>query len=859
MKKSSKSRASRKGSRVSESARFILTPLAAGILTATQAPAQELEEIVVTATRRAQTVLDIPYNISAFSEEDLNRARTATLSDLTRLVSGLFTIDQGPGVRGANNNFVLRGLNAQSGTNQQDFPHLSDPTVSTYLGETPVFFPLTIKDIERVEVLRGPQGTLYGASSAGGTIRFIPNRPDTGAFTVDASSDISFTDASDEVSYGFDAVVNVPLATDRAALRIAAGYEELGGFIDANGLVATEGGGGSPGEFPGRPVPRVADDLASGFVLDPRKDTNDYDNWYARVSVLWQPNDNLEALLSYHHEESSQDDLQGVNQDFMGCICDNSVPQFPGSFFENVAGIPGGAYPNGATMFPGNDGDYAHNKVARSPYEDETDVVSAEINVNFGFATFTSASSYFDTKTDYLRVDNGFYEIVPDPDNINLAYLYGYYPRLMGLDRDVLSKDGFSQEVRLASDWDKRIDFVVGAYYQDTDFEWFLDAEFPGFNEFDQEVLGGYGFNPQLPNKVFAIDFDTTFENFAVFGEVTFRITEQWQVTGGMRAFWQDFEAELVQTVPFCGPYCANDGEDLLGTTAVGPIGSDFEDQLFKVNTSYDISDAMMVYFTWAEGFRRGGANPFPTGGFYASLPEFLTYDPDEVTNYEAGIKGRLADNVTYSLAGYYIDWNNFQFDETTPAGQLGVFNGSEARSIGVELEANGRITEQLRFNLGYSYTDAEITEDFVIRDLVAFGGVFTNTVEDSIAANDGDNLPNVPKHSFTGGLDFEQPVMNNWFLNWHVDTSFRSKSQSTFNRDVLYGRNYFEPDSFFIWNASVTLDAGKWSASIYGRNLFSEEGITGGTPPGFSGNRSAYEYVTRPRTIGLALSYSYN
>ena len=138
---------------------------------------------------------------------------------------------------------------------------------------------------------------------------------------------------------------------------------------------------------------------------------------------------------------------------------------------------------------------------------------------------------------------------------------------------------------------------------------------------------------------------------------------------------------------------------------------------------------------------------------------------------------------MTYSLAGYYIDWNKFQFDETTPAGQLGVFNGSDARSIGVELEANGRITEQLHFNLGYSYTDAEVTEDFVIQDLEAFGGVFTNTIEDSIAAYDGDNLPNVPKHSFSGGLDFEQPLMNNWFLNWHVDTSFRSKSQSTFNR----------------------------------------------------------------------------
>jgi len=837
---------------------FTLTPLAAGVLCATQVPAQELEEVIVTATRRAETVLDVPYNISAFTAADMKKAGTTTMADLTRLVPGLFSIDQGPAIRGANNNFSLRGLNAQSGSNNTDFPQFASPTVSTYIGETPVFFPLTIKDIERVEVLRGPQGTLYGSGSTGGTIRFIPKRPEFDGYTVDASTEFSVTEASDELNFGFDGVINIPVIADSLAVRVAAGYEQLGGFIDANSLAATDSLANSPSDLLGTPTPRVPGDITSGFILAPEKDTNDYDNWYVRASALWQVTDNAEALLSYHHQESNEDDIQGSNIGFTGGDFDNSVVRYPGSLFDNVAGIPGGAYPNGATTFPANDGDYEHNKLGKSPYEAETDVVSLDVNVQLGFATFTSASSYFDTSTKYTRTEAGFYNTTPSPGNINLAYLYGFYPRLIGVDQDTLSKDGFTQEIRLASDWDKPYQFVVGAYYHEEDTNWSLDAEIPGLNEFDQAILGGYGFNPQLPDDVFTVDFDTEFEDIALFGEFTYNISDKWQVTGGFRAFWQEFTAQIVQTAPFCGAFCANDGLDPLGTVAVAPVKSDVSDQLFKFNTSYDINDDTMAYFTWAEGFRRGGANPLPTGGILASLPNLVTYEPDKVTNYEIGVKGRLGDSVTYSLAGYYIDWKNFQFDAGTPSAQVAVYNGSDARTVGVELEARGRITEQLRFNFGYNYTDSQVTQDFVIQDCAAFSSC--TAIVDSIAFNDGDNMPGVPKHSFSGGLDFEQPLKSNgWLLNWHIDGSYRSKAQSTFNPAVDEGRVFFEIDSFSIWNASLTLVADKWTAGVYARNLFSEEGITGGTPAGLVGNQSQFRYVTRPRTVGLALTYSYD
>ena len=121
-----------------------------------------------------------------------------------------------------------------------------------------------------MEVLRGPQGTLYGSGSTGGTIRFIPKRPEFDGYTVDASTKFSLTEASDELNYAFDGVVNIPVIDNRLAVRVAAGYEQLGGFVDANGFVATDSTDNGP-LFPGNPIPSVPGDLTSGFVLDPRK------------------------------------------------------------------------------------------------------------------------------------------------------------------------------------------------------------------------------------------------------------------------------------------------------------------------------------------------------------------------------------------------------------------------------------------------------------------------------------------------------------------------------------------------------------------------------------------------------------
>ena len=150
--------------------------------------------------------------------------------------------------------------------------------------------------------------------------------------------------------------------------------------------------------------------------------------------------------------------------------------------------------------------------------------------------------------------------------------------------------------------------------------------------------------------------------------------------------------------------------------------------------------------------------------------------------------------------------------------------------------------------------------EDFTLSDLDAFVGP-GGPIVDSITIFDGDPLPGVPKNSLAFGLDYLQPVKwgGGWTLNWHVDGYFRDDAQSDFSPNNLFGQNYFEIDSFWVWNGALTLDAGTWNASLFVRNLGNEEGVTGGLTQANHGIRSQQFNVIRPRTVGLSFGYTYN
>src|SRR5262249_10534605 len=195
----------------------------------TDAPA--LQEVVVTANRREEDVLTVPYNISAISAAQIEESGVKDLQSLTRMVPGLVSADLGPRANSTNSNLIIRGLNASDQGSSYFGPNLAVPLVSTYIDDVPLFVNFNLTDIERVEVLRGPQGTLYGSGAVGGTGKIIRHKPDLGRVAADVSADLSGADHSGGASYSFDGIINIPLG-DSVALRANAGYSKLTGFID---------------------------------------------------------------------------------------------------------------------------------------------------------------------------------------------------------------------------------------------------------------------------------------------------------------------------------------------------------------------------------------------------------------------------------------------------------------------------------------------------------------------------------------------------------------------------------------------------------------------------------------------------
>ncbi len=827
---------------------------ACGVVTA-----QELEEIVVTAQRREQSIQEVPYNISAYTGATLENSRVADFASLGSFVPGLALTDVGPAVRGNNNNFILRGINANQTSNGLAFPNQTVAPVSTYLGETPIFFPMQLSDIERVEVLRGPQGTLYGSGALGGTIRVIPKAPDSSELYAELNAEGSVTDDSDEANGSFDAVVNIPIVEGRSAFRASGGYKRLGGFIDHNGLVEL-GGGTAAGGSLDIPTPSVPGDLSSGFVLrSPVDDVNDSESVYLRAGLALDVTDTFDVQVSYIYQHDEVDNPQVHNPDNNGVFVDNSVVDFPGALHDNANGVVGGQFPNGGTFFPGND-NYDVSQLIDQPYERDVNLIKVDANLELGFATLTSASSYYENDADYLRDITALFNATPGAGSTSLAYYYGFYPRLLAYDEARTEETGFVQEIRLASTTDSQFQYVIGAFYQDLEINFNTEQFNAGVTEFDQSPVGvGFHANPDtFGDLVFTNDRVFDFEDIAVFGEVTYNISDRWQVTGGVRAFWQEFTNTFSQVIPFCGVFCSDDGVNPFGATSLLNT-VDVNDQIFKLNTSYDFNDDMKVYFTYAEGFRRGGANGVSTVGPFASLPEIITYTPDKTQNYEVGLKGTLADQY-FTAAVFHIRWDNFQFDDFNSAGAVIAVNGGEATSQGVELEMAGRLRDGLTYSFGYTFTDAELSQSFVIEDLVQGIGLPPAAL---ITGNDGDRLPGVPRHSLSLSSDYFHSLgsSSDLSLNWHVNSSYRSAALSNFNDITSAGRNFFESKGFSIWDASVTLasDSKNWYASLFVDNIGNSLGSTGGVPATQWGTRGAISFVTRPRTAGIRFGWKTN
>lgn len=750
-----------------------------------------IEEVMVTATRREQSISDIPYNISAVSGDMIEDFQIQTNEELMRNIPGVSMVDQGQRNNGVVNHIVIRGLNVSSSA-FGDYALSTVPTVSTYVNDTPMFANFIIKDLERVEVLRGPQGTLYGSGSLGGTVRYITRRPVLGEFEGNVEGLLSTTDGSDGTNWEANAKLNIPIG-ETFAIRILGGKIDYAGIVDAPNLYVLGPDG----------IPLAPDGpLADTAVYESKKDLDTVEIEYWRISALWEPTDNFNALLTY---QSQSDDIGGRRQVTKGA--DGWGDQYK---------------------------DYEIGSIQREPSTRDLDMIGLEMSLDLGFATLTSSTSHYDHSGSSTSENTGFYA------QLNwLSAFYYNYPRPMASAIRTYGDEAFVQELRLVSNTSGAIDWIAGLFYQDQDMDATQTSELVGFKNWADAAWGCC----VVSDNDFRYDRSENFKDKAVFGEVTWHVSDTFRLTGGMRYFDNSYNNVTNMGVGLYTSFHTDETVTFKGSD------SDF---LFKVNAAYDINEDTMLYGTISEGYRRGGANAVPLSGFFAEDPAWQRYAPDSVTNYEIGLKGFL-NNMQYTIAGFWIDWQDIQVDTSTPSGGFfAAVNAGEATSKGVELSLSGSTDNEINWLLGYSYVDATLDNQFYD----PIGNAITG-------AGPGTKLPGTPKSTFNLSLDKSFTFSNNWMLTPRVSGYYQSATENFLGGGP---RNAQTLDGFSLWDFSATLSSERWYAILFLKNAFNEEGSTGvfkeeafGTSPSqnYYGNGSKW-FISQPRTIGVTLGFNF-
>lgn len=785
--------------------------------TATAATADNV--IVVTATRREESVQDVPFNISAVSGEDLAEAGAFNLREASRLVPGVFFVDNG-----ARNNslVVFRGLSADPlGSNDGGG---NGGTVGTYLGEVPLLVDLRLKDVQRVEFLIGPQGTLYGSGTLGGAIRYIPNKADLDEFSASVRADLYSIKSGDGISHDTGVTLNLPIVPGVLAFRGSLDYLDDKGFIDYPYAVRTVGVSNP-------------DDFADPTNFNPLKDVNDEQTLTARAVLGAAPTDWLEFELAYTLQDQETGGRQLSNR--------------------------------GIETLPVNLGKYESAMRVPEPNDRKTQLFSIEATADLGFAQLTSATGWATEDETGQRDQTDLL--------IALEYSYEAFPNFTSFTLEDSDIRAFTQEVRLVSTHGGPISWIVGGFYQNSRFNGFSKEFTPGFDIFAVNEFGGVQPRPDSL-EYFSVDVQKL-EELGFYGELTYNITDRWSVTGGVRYYDYDFQASSAVDIPLFRTVFDGDAPDsiVLDFQDVGQKDNGF---LFKFNTSFDVTDDVLVYATYSEGFRTGSANgvalcpnPLPNTQIVCALPNEFQYFPDTTNNYELGFKSQFADStVTLNGAVYYIKWNGPQVASATVNGSQPItINGAGAESKGFELALNWRPVPGLEIGGSYAYTDPKFTKDAI--DLIAYfvpPGFSApddgNGNEDRLDGLAGDRLPGSPKSKLSLNASYETPLTDTVDLRFGWGMTAQSNVLRTAGNR---GNGYVIP-GFAINNFSISAKTDAWTVTLYADNAFNKYAVGGvrGNPDynqilaDINGDpvyqRTFGEFVLAPRTIGLRFSYDF-
>ncbi len=815
--------------------------------TAPQAQAQEdegssslFEEIVVTATRRETSVQDIPYNISALSGDTMVQQNMVDQYDVLRSMHGVSVVDRGYRNAGTVNSIVIRGLNVDNGANG-DIMLNAVPTVATYFDNTPIFANFILKDIERVEVLRGPQGTLYGSGSLGGTVRYIGNKPDASGFDARIALDYGQTEGSDGNNTAGDLMFNFPMG-DKAAIRANISRIDNDGIIDYVNAYELN-------EFR-EPLVNV-----DGNCVDPRaaSDTEVLENIgcfesvtdadyvkidYAKVAFSYEFTDNFNLLLGYQ----TQDDEIGARRSTT--LGNNNQPTDSPLYFEY-----------------GNDDS---GQLLLEPSSRDVELINLDLEWDLGFATLTSNTSSFTHEGSGESDNGGLWQSGPEGDSRDWSadFYGGGWRRPAQRAERGYTDEAVVQEFRLVSnDSDSKFEWLAGVFYMDQDIEVYQLSYNPGMNRFHNACVatGGpecAGFWPATfypGDQLTEIDFEyirtTSFQETAVYGELTYEFTDRFRLTGGFRWFDNDTVNDTVLGFPLVVGW----------TSPAAPQSTDSDsDVLVKLNAAWDLSDSSMLYATYSEGYRHGGAQAVPSldnGDPFGepSAEAIRTFGSDTVQNYEIGVKGGT-DSFRYTASLFLVDWDSPQLNTTSSFyGFYIAANGDSASTQGIELELEGYFTESFHYRVGYTYVDGKLDSDFI------------SPQSGNVLAPDGATLPGAASNVISLSLDNTWAVGSDWNLFAGLNVYYQDDSENFIDQESPVNETF---DKFTLVGANITLHSDNWSFMLYGKNLTDEAGASGG----FSSTDWSYDtgifenwygnsnrqFIVQPRTVGMKISYNF-
>ncbi len=791
-----------------------MTPLAIGILAALYGAASTaddstLQEIMVTATRRSVSAQDIPASITAITGKTLEQAGVADMVDLGRALAGINVIDKGPfgGVNGSA--LIIRGLNSDSTSGEfiQSSPIV--PPVATYVDDTPLFFNLRLQDLDRVEILRGPQGTLYGSGSLGGTIRFVQNAPDPRDFDARVEAGLSSTAHTSALNYEVNGMLNLPIS-ETLAFRLNAGYTDEAGFINQPNLYALDASGA--------PLPAQPGNLLSPPETYSKDGTNAYRYRSARAAVLWRPNDDFHAQLSYYYQLSKAD-----------------------------------GYPYSAPL-------YGANSLSSTDYipattDDRIDLVALTMEGDLGFATLTSNTSWAKHENSSQGDVTSLYDTFPF-----YGSLYGANPRALVVGNQGYDDKPWAQEIRLASKSGGAYEWVAGVFYKNEPTDIQEHDFYPGYLDYFNACVPVYGAGdgitssqcgigetaytasplnvidgiPIVKDQAYIGDFQTRYTDLATFGEFTWHIAADWSLTGGARLFRQTVSQSQQTGLLFDGPgYIANETQS-----------DSWRKALWKINLSYRIDPTNLAYATWSQGFRRGAVNALPPNEAavgYVTDPGLFKVAPDTADNYEIGVKGTLQNRLRYSAALYDIQWHNVQQSAfLTPLALPGAINVGEAYSRGFETELYGVITGHLSVQFDYTYDKTEMTS----LNPLALTGLSVPPPPP------GSALPGTPKSTAVAALAYEHVRLADGELRMAINAHYQSSLIPALSATIPTVAGYA------ILGARASFTRSHWVSTIYVDNLTNQLGINSYTDP-IQWGRNYQALVSRPRTIGFTVGYS--